>query len=289
MNYRANSSARAMKQKRFNTIGFFVAKKRVSDYAALDTISLALVDAAEKQGQTVLLVSVPISPSGETVIPRSLNEKCLDAFIVQNAMQVSPEAHSAIESSRVPVVYMNEKAPTNAVYVDDIESGRIMTEFLIGEEFRKIAVLSPVTPFPHYSAADRVQGYLASVSGAGIEPVVKNFPSEIWRAEAREWLQSSNRPEVIFCTSDHIALQLQGILYELNIRVPETIAIAGCDDEHFARHSTVPLTTLHIPFEEMARVSVEQAMKLIETPGRTPSVVLHSKLVVRDSTRRRKG
>lgn len=287
MNYRSNASARAMSQRRFNTIGFFVAKKKASDYAASDIVSLAIADAAEKHGQTVLLVCIPTSPDEVPVIPRTLNENCVDAFIVQNAMALSPEYHAAIEASRVPVVYMNEKAPVNAVYVDDVESGRIMTEYLIKEGFRKIAVLSPVAPYPHYSAADRVLGYREAMARAGLESTVKEFPSADWKSEAHEWLKNEERPEVIFCTGDHIALLLQSILYDLRLRIPDDIAISGCNDAIFATHSTVPLTTLHIPLAEMARVSVEQVMKLVENPGTRalPSVVLHSELVVRDSTR----
>jgi LacI family transcriptional regulator len=286
LNYRTNASARAISRQRFNTIGFFVVKKKATDYAASDTVVLEIVDAAEKHGQTVIMVCVPSAPAGKPIIPRPLSENCLDALIVQNAMVLSEEFHAAIESSRVPVIYINEKAPTNAVYIDDVEGGRMMTEFLISEGFNRIAVLSPVTAFPHYSAADRVQGYTEAMSLSGLEPIVKNPPSAIWEAEVMNWLVSTTPPEVIFCTSDDVALRLQSILYNLKLRIPEDIAIAGCDDELLAKHSTVPLTTLHIPFTEMARISVEQVVRLIENGGPVPSVVLHAELVVRASTRR---
>ena len=286
LNYRSNASARAMSQQRFNTIGFFVAKKQSSDYSMSDVILNAIVDAAEKHGMTVLLVGIPTMPEGMSLIPRSLNENCLDALIIQNAMTLSAEFQAAIEASKVPVVYMNEKAPNNAVYVDDVESGRIMTRHLVDTGFRKIGILAPVGAFPHYSAVDRVKGYLEVMARAGLSPMVKEPLSPVWRDVVREWVQSVDRPEVIFCISDQIALSVQQILYDLHLRVPDDIAIAGCNDEIFAHHSPVPLTTLHVPFAEMSRVSMEQVMKLVEKPGTLPSVVLHSHLVVRASTHR---
>ena len=286
MNYRTNAGAQAISRRRFNTIGFFVAKKRADDFSGSNQIPLSIVDAAEKLGQTVLLVCIPTPISETPVIPRSLKENCLDGLIIQNTMALSPEFHQAIESSQVPVVYMNEKAPTNSVYVDDVETGRVMTRHLIERGFSRIAVLAPATRFPHYSAADRVQGYLETITRAGLEPIVWNLPTELWRDQVRAALQSPKRPDAIFCTDDGRALLLQRILYDLRLRVPEDIAIAGCDDEVLAMHSAVPLTTLHIPFEAMARASVQLLMNLIQSPGSLPSVIFQPELVVRASTQR---
>ena len=41
-------------------------------------------------------------------------------------------------------------------------------------------------------------------------------------------------------------------LRELKIKVPENIGLAGFDDISFASVAGVPLTTVHIPIEELA-------------------------------------
>jgi len=36
------------------------------------------------------------------------------------------------------------------------------------------------------------------------------------------------------------------------LRIPEQIAVVGCDDAEFAGYQEPPLTTVHLPIEEMA-------------------------------------
>lgn len=260
-NYRANASARAMRDRRFNNIGFFISRKRPDDYAFADILLDGVSAAATRLGQNVLFVRLAPSPE-ET--PRMLSESCLDALVIANAARLSPETERIIQGCGVPVVLLNQKASSNAVYLDDIATGRAVTAHLISRGFRRVAMLSPVTWSPHYSYGDRVEGYRQAMREAGLEPAVRQFSSGKWTEEAAEWLASpQDRPEAVFCVDDSIALRLQRVLHHLRIRCPDEIAIAGCNDELLAAHSPIPLTTFRIPFRDMAEAAIDMAVRLV--------------------------
>ncbi len=288
LNYRTNASARAMRSKRFSNIGFILVNKETYDYAYSDVILQGITSAATEHEQNVFLLRIPTEPDLSQKLPRPLSEACLDGLIVQDSAQLSPEFVEKVEGCGVPVIYLNEKRSTNAVYIDDVATGRIMTEALLARGFRRIALLAPLSRVPHYSAADRVEGYRNAMEEAGLPSQVKRFPSANWMEDAAAWLASGTAPlpEVIFCSGDQIALSLQRVLYSLDLKIPRDIAIAGCNDEIMAAHSPIPLTTMRIPFPTMSRIAVDLLMQLIEggQGGSLPSVVLQPELVERFST-----
>ena len=286
LNYRVNASASSVRTRRFNNIGFFTAKKRPSDYSFADAMCQGISTAAKKHGQNVVLVRISELMEADLDLPRALTEACLDALVIHDASNITTTFQNVVESMGIPVSYVNEKRPANATYVDDVMAGRLMAEHLLAQGFRKLMMLAPLASRMHYSSADRVQGYTEVLSRAGINPVIKT-PGANWKEDVQSWLDVADLPEVIFCGDDQNALYLQRILHRLRLRAPEDIAIAGCNDEIFAEHSPVPLTTLRIDFPGMAQVAVDLAMQMFETGEKSlPSVVFKPELVVRESTRR---
>ncbi len=287
MNYRVNTSARALNQRVFKNIGFFAVKKNSDDYTFAEMILDGIAAAASRHGQNVVLVRIPEYVMGSDNIPSALREACLDALIVENVANMGKTFRDAVEASSIPVVYLNDKRPQNSVYVQDDKAGAMMTGHLIKQGFSKIAILAPNLNNNHYSFMDRICGYKSTMRKAGLEPVVWDFPSENWKEATARMLNLKDRPDAIFCADDQIALCLQQILYRLNIRFPEQLAIAGCNGEAFSAHSMVPLTTLKIPFREMSEAAVDMAMSLVRdrARGSLPSLKFVPELIVEESTR----
>jgi LacI family transcriptional regulator len=70
------------------------------------------------------------------------------------------------------------------------------------------------------------------------------------------------------------------------LRVPDDIAVAGCNGEMFSLYSTVPLTTLEIPFRSMTAQAFKMALDLVADPAHKPipSIVLEPRLIQSQST-----
>lgn len=291
LNYQSNSGARTLRTQRYNNIGYFIAKKSF-DFTFTEPILDGLSDGASEHGQSVVVVRIPESSDRFGEIPRELREQCLDALVIYNAAAIPQGFQNAVEASGIPVVYLNEKKPTNSVYVNDSLGGRLMTEHLVQSGFRRITMFSPDYGVrQHYSFSERVDGYLEVMKEAGLPPDVRTFKYEDldeMHEQVVAWLTSPDRPEVIFCRDDQLAMYLQKSLYTLGIRIPDDMALAGCNGELLAHVSPVPLTTLEIPFRRMAYHAVTMAIELANAPEHAPlpSVAFNPSLVVQKSTQR---
>lgn len=70
------------------------------------------------------------------------------------------------------------------------------------------------------------------------------------------------------------------------MRVPDEVAVSGFDDFEFARYTGPSLTTVHVPYAEMARLAVRRLLGRMEgrVPGHgPPEVQLPVTLVPRES------
>jgi DNA-binding LacI/PurR family transcriptional regulator len=103
-------------------------------------------------------------------------------------------------------------------------------------------------------------------------------------------LAASEKPTVIFCGSDLIAMGAMMALEAEGIDVPRDMSIVGIDDIPFASLTRPPLTTIGVPREKLgitAFHALEKMLKLKRQMG--AEYVLETELVIRKSTAPRAG
>ena len=70
-------------------------------------------------------------------------------------------------------------------------------------------------------------------------------------------------PTAIFCMNDAVAA---GVIAQAQVRgrkVPGEVSVIGCSDDGLAERTLPALATIHIPAEEMGRVAIDEADRLI--------------------------
>lgn len=91
-------------------------------------------------------------------------------------------------------------------------------------------------------------------------------------------------PDVLVCASDLIAIGAMRAAAALGLHIPEDIAVTGFDDIPFARDLDPPLTTIHVPKEQMGQFAVRKLIERIHTPDLPPIIqMMPTTLVVRRS------
>ena len=96
-------------------------------------------------------------------------------------------------------------------------------------------------------------------------------------------------PDAILAVNDMVAMGIIKRAKELNLRVPEDIAVAGYDDLLFSSMLERPLTTVRQPLEQISEKSVEYLIERIEKPELAQRrLVLMPEVCLRESTKRLK-
>ncbi len=91
----------------------------------------------------------------------------------------------------------------------------------------------------------------------------------------------------LVAANDPIAQGVMEKLRQHGRKVPEDLSVVGFDDEPWS--SSLGLTTLHVPVEEMGEQAAQLALRRMAepTPGQRIELVLQPMLVVRETTQRR--
>jgi len=133
---------------------------------------------------------------------------------------------------------------------------------------------------------------LRAMRKAGLKPEFIYYPlSEqqrpITRKLIRDYILSHGRPEAIFCHSDDAALGIYRGLCDLKIKVPEEIALIGCDGIEDTEYLERPLTTLVQPVAEMCAAAWDfLQLRLADPLIPLQHIILKSELAIRESSQR---
>jgi LacI family transcriptional regulator len=103
------------------------------------------------------------------------------------------------------------------------------------------------------------------------------------RLAARTLLAANPRPTAIVCVNDLTAVGALRELRDRGLRVPDDVSITGFDNVKLAQFCDPPLTTVHIPRDEIGRTICECLMN-DEKELRAHEFVIDPELVLRDST-----
>jgi DNA-binding LacI/PurR family transcriptional regulator len=150
----------------------------------------------------------------------------------------------------------------NSVGINDVEGGRMATDYLIKKGHQRIAFLGD-TDLPEYSIHPvnlRLKGFRQAMKAANIE-VPKEFvrlapyDQEQARIVAKELLDDPNPPTAVFAATDFQALGVLKAARQLNVKIPDNLAIIGFDDLDMAEYED--LTTIRQHLDESGRIAME--------------------------------
>ncbi|MEN3112279.1 methyl-accepting chemotaxis protein [Uliginosibacterium paludis] len=269
--------------------------REIAGGSAQEMLFDGLLNAAEKQGQNLVVFRGGYfgkDPGAQ--IYGLINERYQGVI-----SWASPEGDSARSAHfdslrKLPLVTLTQQMPPWPVVVTDSHSGmRALVEHLVvvhGK--RRIAFVRG--PETHPLAKERHEAYLEVLRAHGIaqdERLVSPFGN--WdKARGAAMVQlfideRRLRPGVDFdalvCVNDNIAIAAIADLQRRGIRVPEDMAVTGCNDVFDARVNTPPVTTVALPGDEQAAKALEVLGAV--AGGRTPPAVtqLPGRLVVGQS------
>lgn len=93
-------------------------------------------------------------------------------------------------------------------------------------------------------------------------------------------------PSLLIAANDQIAIGAMDAIKSAGYQVPDDVSIIGFDDMSTVQYLTPPLTSVHLPYERIARVALNRLVEKIERPEKNDFAMqqfLEVQLVVRDS------
>jgi LacI family transcriptional regulator len=199
-----------------------------------------------------------------------------------------------LKRNGVPVINISERQQgvgTVRVLPDNVEAGRQAAAYFIDKQFTHFAFTGPED---YAFSRMRHAGFEERLRASGFSCHVQNFGHGKWPInsmdplpEIGEWVQALPTPCAIFAYSDNHARRVLNECLRLGIRVPEEIAVLGCDNDVIdCELSPTPISSVALP---LRRIGYEAArmVELHVSGGTLPTEairLLPSGIVTRRST-----
>lgn len=205
------------------------------------------------------------------------------------------ESVGFLREHAVPVVLVNHFTDDDdccTVLIDNERVGYIAARHLIDHGRRRIAFvggLAAVQP-----VIERRKGVLRAVAEANgrvelVDVATPDLnPPSGWAAGAEiAAIAPERRPDAVLAVTDLLGTAIIRELLASGLRVPDDIAVMGCDHNSVAWGGTMPMTSVTMRGHDLGRAAIDLMLSELRDPAGTHehrTVVLEPELVVREST-----
>lgn len=207
------------------------------------------------------------------------------ADIIENKKQVE-----AVLEEGIPCIVINnivDDLNVNYLAVDNVKGGKIATDYLIGLNHKKIAIITGNVNTQ--AGLQRLEGFTEALKKGGIalrdEYVYKgDYSRRCARIATEQFLALKNPPTAIFACSDDMALEAIAVILEKGMKVPNDISVVGFDDNPSSLYGPVALTTIKQPLFKMAEDAVRYLNAIVSGKKSAPAkILLTPELITRES------
>lgn len=275
LNYQPHSGARSIRSNSFNTIGYFAARTGLVTTSPGGYLA-GVHDIAESHGSRITLIRLPVALDEIShAIPSVFRERNLDALVIESYSELAHQIYEAVQETRLPMIFLNDRHPTNSVYVDDEWGAAELTGHLLEKGYQRICFLhrviggGPPVRQMHHSAKDRENGYRKTMRNAKRQAICHTVHTVATVGLDVELLPEDwefiTRHDAVIAYDDDLANLVARTALDHGVRIPGQLAIAGFNGDHSSLSAWQRLTTMRLPSYEMGKKAAEMAFELVKS------------------------
>ncbi len=306
LDYVPNLSARGLRNGRSGMIGLAL-PDLLRPYSA--EITHLVVELAHQRGWGVQIEQTAAEPKREFELLSKARANLVDGLILN---PVNLDDSAVMTAGPLPAVVLIgdvDQDMVSQVAIDNVGAARDMTQHLIDQGFRRIAVVgTPEIPSgvsgtgriggttdAAGTAAARLRqtGYREALESSGlpIDPELE-IALDLWSPEGAatvvgRYLEDHETPDALFCFTDTIATGALSALWTAGVAVPGDCAVAGFDNILESRYAVPPLTTVDFDRRQFVQSALDLLGERMADKDATPRrVVIPHRIISRASTAR---
>lgn len=287
LNYKPNRIAQSLRTGSTKTIGLIVADIANPFFGNLARV---IEDEASKHGYTVIFGSSDEDAEKSGSLVDTLLDRQVDGFIIVPA-EGSSQQIKMLQDNGVPLVLADryfEEISANYVILDNFRASYDAVSHLLEMGHRKIGIIVYKSSLFHMR--ERIRGYVEAMTDNHLEQEIRieEVQYGFIQNETRNCMFGMTSGEkkvdaLLFATN---ALTISGLycIKELNIKVPEDIAIIGFDGNAAFDFFYTPLTYIEQPVDQMGMEAVRVLISQINGSVKTEQIKLKPALIQRQSS-----
>ena len=288
LGYRRNPLASGLRTRRTFTVGVIIPDLT---NPVFPPIVRGVEHTLDSAGYIAILADSGSKRRSEKALVENMQARQVDGLILAAANRKDPLVDQCVDQG-IPLVLVNrtvDKHNVAAVINDDELGIDLALAHLVELGHREIAYIGgPQRTSTGYA---RYRAYLKSAKKAGLKidrQLVINareFTEPAGQSAFHEIAQARRPFTAVLTANDLLALGCYDAMDELGLRCPADISVTGFNDMPYVDRFVPPLTTLHIPHDELGVQAALLLLERIQNPD-TPAkqLRLEPRMVVRGST-----
>ena len=252
MGYVRDVSAASLRRGSTLTVGVIV--PRLTD-TVMAMLYESLAKACNKSGRFAIVATTDDKPKADRLAAESLLKQGVDGLILSTAREDDDFPDELLARGIPFVLALRTDGHSMSSIGDDRLGGYLATRHLLDLGHRRIGVIAG----PSYASSSlrRVEGYRQALQEAGVPVrpdciVESTFGIDAGADAAEQLMRLEDRPTAVFAVNDNTAIGALSGLSRLGISVPNDVSVVGYNDIPIVSHLPIPLTTLRVPFEQIA-------------------------------------
>jgi LacI family transcriptional regulator len=285
LGYIPNGAARALSTRRSRTIGAVVPTIENDGFAR--TV-FALQRSLQQAGRTLLLANSDYDPAIELEAVMRLLSQGIDGLLLIGG-EHDKLLRRHLERKHVPVIEAWTLASVSAsVGFDNARAASVLADHLLDLGHRHIAIVAGRLEHNDRAAA-RVLGVRDSLRRRGLAVHAEWLTEQPYRVgegrrAAQQLLAGGPRPSAILCGNDQLAFGVLAEARALGLTVPRDLSVTGFGDSDYAEFLDPPLTTMHVPADEIGQRAAAYLLSRIAGEPVEQTSTVEVRLIVRATT-----
>jgi LacI family transcriptional regulator len=281
MEYEPNSYAVQLRTRQSNVLGLLVPS---IDNFFYDSFIAAVEDEARKFGYSVLIMQsrddVGIETANLNIFRKNM---AMGVFATVSIATEDMAPFHKLEDMKIPVIFFDrvpEESGFHTVCLSDADAARLAAEAIVEKKKNNILALFG---HPHLSISkvrsktfvDTIKQQLPSAT------VTVDFPEqpEPSKEITLKALKSANPPDVIFCMGDLILIGVMRAIHELNLKVPEDVAVISISNGFIPTMYNPAITYVETSGYKLGKLSFSQMLGRLKGEDVSENVCVESILV----------
>ncbi|MCW0483015.1 LacI family DNA-binding transcriptional regulator [Gaoshiqia sediminis] len=286
--YSPNPLAMGLLKQETRMIGVIVPDLVTHFYASIIS---GIESLAKEKGYFILIASSNESAEKEKESIENLRKARVEGLLICLSQETTDTGHfENLLEQGIPLVFFDRvclqgQIPT--VTADNAEAAGKITRHFYEQGYRRIAFISG--PEQLNISRERLAGYKAGLEACNlpVDPDLIercNLSHDSARQAMSRLLKLPNPPDAVFGINDTVAFAVMKEIKEHGLRIPRDMGLVGFTDEFHATVVEPQLTSITHPTFEMGRKAAELFFDKIEKNAPPETIILQTKLVVRESS-----
>lgn len=288
--YQPNLIAKSLRTGKSKIIGMMV--EDIAD-PFFSAISRGIEHRAYELGYKIFFASTENETEKAKALVKVFRERQVDAYIIAPPPHFGNEIRSLMDNEK-PVILFDRYDPdlqTNNIIVDNYEGSLKAMQHLTGNHYSSIGFVTLQSD--QTQMHDRMQGYLDGIKKSDQKKYILKVPYLMAKNKVidriKAFLLKHPQLDAVYFSTNYLALSGLQAITELNIKIPDALAVVSFDDSPVFCLFSPTITAVAQPVEKIAEAVINKLMTCLNSTAgsATETLLVPTELIIRKSSVRR--